>query len=117
MEDVPFGFCLVRNTHNFTPFLGPNGLLYYNSLIMIVPALGLAIATGELELAISFRGWQDPSFIIQFGLCCIYGFILNYSSMLCIKYNSALTTTIVGCFKNIVTTFLGGYLTFRKVAT
>ncbi|CAM4798632.1 unnamed protein product [Rotaria magnacalcarata] len=88
----------------------PNGLLFYNSLIVIGPSILLALLTEDLNKVWNYNGYCDIGFRCAFLLSSLMGFLLNYSTMLCTKYNSPLTTTVVGACKNLFVTYLGMFI-------
>lgn len=90
--------------------IGKYGIMFYNSLLMIIPAIILAWLTGDLVAAYTFLHWKNPAFLSQFLCSCFMGFVLTYSTFLCTQYNSALTTAMLGCFKNVFVSYVGMYI-------
>ncbi|VDO63028.1 unnamed protein product [Haemonchus placei] len=96
--------------------LGKYGLMFYNSLFMLIPTFLLICYTGDTE-RVSMQFTFATRFIMSdemtasawacFVVSCICGFVLNYSLVLCTHFNSALTTTCVGPIKNLFVTYVG----------
>lgn len=93
-----------------TAEMGKYGIMFYNSVLMIGPAIVLAYFTGDLREAVRFPHWFNPLFTIQFLLSSFMGFVLTYSTFLCTEYNSALTTAMVGCLKNVFVSYVGMFV-------
>lgn len=90
--------------------IGKYGIMFYNSILIFIPALIGAILTHDFEDAINYPYWANPLFLFQFVGSCIMGFVLMYSNLLCTQYNSALTTSIIGCLKNVSVSYLGMFI-------
>ncbi|XP_064476801.1 solute carrier family 35 member D2-like protein isoform X2 [Ornithodoros turicata] len=93
-----------------TKALEKYGLLYYNALFMLGPLLFISWLTSDLYESRHFKLWLDPWFVTSFVGSCMMGFGVMFAAVLCTAHNSALTTTVVGCLKNILTTYLGMYI-------
>lgn len=87
--------------------IGKYGIMFYNSLLMIGPAIVIAWMMGDLKMAAAFPHWFNPMFTLQFLITCILGFVLTFSVILCTEFNSALTTAMVGCLKNVFVSYIG----------
>jgi len=94
------------------------GLMFYNSVFAIpVMYLYIYLREDELDKVTSFDDWSNLSFLLCFILAGIMGVVLQYSTYLCTQINSALTTSVVGCLKNVLTAYfsimgLGGDYVF-----
>jgi len=87
--------------------LGKLGLLFYNSLICYPVLLMIVSQNGDMVKVRQFQGWGNMIFTFEFLTSCVMGLVLNFSIFLCTQYNSALVTTVIGCLKNILITYLG----------
>ena len=87
--------------------LGKFSLMFYNALMIIIPSVLIAWTMNDFERVLNFPHWSDFGFQLQLFLSCVLGFVLSYSVILCTHCNSALTTTIIGCLKNVLITYLG----------
>lgn len=54
-----------------------------------------------------YDGWNQLDFLSLFIFAAFLGSVLNYSIFVCTTINSALSTAVVGCLKNVVTTYIG----------
>jgi solute carrier family 35 protein len=53
-----------------------------------------------------YPGWTEPDFCFLFICSAFLGTLLNYAIFLCTTINSALTTAVIGCLKNVATTYI-----------
>lgn len=127
------GYCMVLANDVFTALSGVYmkkatssqsaatsnklGVLFYNSLFS---AMALLVYLSLLSLQqsnagqrtvvqeiMAFEGWADPGFVYCFLSAALMGSVLNYSIVLCTAHNSALTTAVIGCLKNVLVTYYG----------
>jgi len=90
------------------------GILHLNSINCIPLMATFAICNGHLYSAFQFKGFGEGLPMISFIVNILLGCVLNYSLFLCATMNSALTTSLVGVIKGVVTTIIG-FFTFGGV--
>ncbi|CAG7728920.1 unnamed protein product [Allacma fusca] len=89
---------------------GPFGLMYYNALFMVLPAVGIAFLTEESYKILNFTHYDCTYFWVNMFFSCTLGFVLVWTMVECTNYNSSLTTCIVGAIKNIVISYAGMFI-------
>ncbi|OAF71870.1 Solute carrier family 35 member D2 [Intoshia linei] len=82
-------------------------LIFYNSINALPLLLIQTFLIEDLGNVTSYIYWRDSTFLTIFTITIVFGYIYNISITLCTKYNSPLTTTVVGIIKNIITTYIG----------
>ncbi|KAK4792171.1 hypothetical protein SAY86_022606 [Trapa natans] len=87
-------------------------IMFYNSILSLPFLLFVIILTGEFpdSLVLLIAKINSFSFLMLLVISLVMGIVLNYTMFLCTIVNSALTTTIVGVLKGVVSTTLGFFL-------
>jgi len=86
-------------------------VLYLNSLLSAIGvSIVIMIVPGEVDKVRNFDLWTNTSFVTYIVFASLMGSVLNLAIFLCTSTNSALTTTVVGCLKNVLTSYLGMFI-------
>ncbi|XP_062148941.1 UDP-N-acetylglucosamine transporter UGNT1-like [Alnus glutinosa] len=86
------------------------GLMWCNGVICGPILLFLTSIRGDLEVTLNFPHLFSPGFQAVMLLSCIMAFLINYCVFLNTTLNSALTQTICGNLKDLLTVGLGWLL-------
>lgn len=112
------GVYMKKATSSLSPATSNKlGVLFYNSVFSGLALLcymcllsAQQLGGGQrtvIEDVAGFEGWHDPQFVALFVAAAFMGSVLNYSIVLCTANNSALTTAVIGCLKNVLVTYYG----------
>ena len=103
------GVLLKAKLNDVKSGLGTFGLMFYNTLCSWPLLLGfvLVFRVDEWRATLAFEHWRDAGFWTLFLASSVLGCALNYSIYYCTRVTSALTVVVVGCTKNVATTYIG----------
>ena len=85
--------------------------MFYNNILSLPIVVVVCYVNGDFAAIPVYPYLWDLGFWLTFLFSSVQAFLLNYSIFLCTKTNSALTTSVTGQVKNILTT-AGGYFMF-----
>jgi len=91
--------------------LGKFGTLFYNALICAPLLACFCILHGDFDYVLTFEAFRTFQFQACFLSSGLLAFFVNMSVVWCTQSNSALTTSVTGQTKNILTT-IGGIILF-----
>mmetsp|Transcript_18161 Transcript_18161/g.43435 ORF Transcript_18161/g.43435 Transcript_18161/m.43435 type:complete len:138 (-) Transcript_18161:805-1218(-) len=87
--------------------LGTSALIFYNSMLSLPFLIIASLAAGEWEAVAAHPHILEPQFLLTLFICLSFGNLLTYTQFLCTEKNSALTTTVVGQLKVVISTLIG----------
>jgi len=92
------------------PKLDAFGKVFYNSLVAIPWLFIIAYCNGEMHAIMRYEFLHDTGFQMAFMFSCVLAFMVNAATFWCTSATNALTTSVTGQCKNILTTFMGMFL-------
>eukprot|EP00041_Stephanoeca_diplocostata_P017428 m.350888 g.350888 ORF g.350888 m.350888 type:complete len:335 (-) comp20694_c0_seq7:122-1126(-) len=125
-DDLAFnfmGYCWVFASNFFTAAngvilkqkldskeLGSFGLMFYNCIVSLPVILVVLYMEDAYKKVANYKHLNDTTFQLYFATSSVMGCVLTYSVFLCTQVNSALTTTVVGCLKNVTISYAGMFI-------
>lgn len=99
----------TEQSKNTPPPLGRYGLTFFNALFSfpLLLAFLMVARPNDLIAAYEYPHWRSPDFLLLFASSSLLGTVLQFSIVYCTDVNSSLTTVVVGCLKNVLTTYFG----------
>lgn len=105
------GVLLKRTSEGYKKSSSSMTVLYLNSLLSACGvSIIIVLIPGEITRVRNFTLWTNTAFIANLTFAATMGSVLNLAIFLCTSTNSALTTTVVGCLKNVLTSYLGMFI-------
>ena len=83
------------------------GAVYYNCLLSLPVVMMVVYSEGKLQEIRNFPDLGNVAFQVYFVASSVMGFVLTFAIVVCTQVNSALTTTVVGCIKNVLISYGG----------
>uniref|UniRef100_A0A7S4CM97 Sugar phosphate transporter domain-containing protein n=1 Tax=Eutreptiella gymnastica TaxID=73025 RepID=A0A7S4CM97_9EUGL len=88
-----------------TASLGATGTLFYCALVSLPGSFLLACP--DFKKVYEYPHWSDRGFWISFLISTAMGCMVTFSTIHCTKVNSGLTTSVIGCLRNVIPVYLG----------
>jgi|EP00505_MAST-04D_sp_SCG-Rhode-Island_P003984 solute carrier family 35 protein len=98
---------LTKSVMTNLPKVGKWNMLLYNNIIAIPVYILLLCYRGTLPQVYAFADWGNYGFLSTFIASSILGIILQFSILYAIQVNGALSLTVTGLLKNILSTYIG----------
>lgn len=87
-------------------------LLFYNASLAFVLVFPGLLVRGDLVASFKWIVKATWTQRLTFALSAGLGPVLQYAIFLCTQHNSALTTTVLGALKNILTAYIGMFVDY-----